>query len=744
MRFRSLTLVILLVGIVACQPLVSTEPRQVAEWQPTAAAVREPAAISTPAPTATVAAAPEIAVMEQTLPDLAVPTREPTAVPPNVFTQELSGLALPFPSTWEIVEQNSNALQLFDTTQDLFVSILVEVQEDESDFDSVLQQIIDNPFIVEEGEIAVTDQFETPFGGDGMAQVAVLDQLDEEAEQIQLWVAYVDIAPRTLTMLVFGTPTTIENRQTTLRTMLSNASVGEKQLFGLNREETLVLQGFDPAVEGLDPARTEGSAAGYVGLLYRGLVRLGPDLQVMPDLAGDWTVSEDGTVYTFTLRDNIAFFDGEPITADDVVYSWERATDPETESRTASTYLGDIVGVREKLAGEADSISGVRAIDERTVEVTLDGAKPFFLAKLTYPTSYIVDEGSVDAADDSWVFEPNSSGPYGIKEYTEGEALIFERNEGYHTPALTENVVYLVAPAGSPVSLYEAGEIDVVYLGGETAAEVRRPSDERHSEWVSTTSLCTTLLQVNNSLPPFDDLLVRQAFAQAVDKEMVGEIVSEGTNVIAQTILPPAMPGYSADLAADIDGLLGFDPEAARASLAASSYADSLPPVTILAAGFGDSERDDLNAIVTNWQEILGAEVNIEFLDPINFDDLIEEVPGHLVSYGWCADYPDPENFLDLLYYSESDFNQAGYNNPEVDALLEEARSEGDPAVRLELYQELERLMLEDVAAIPLQHNVTDALVKPQVEGFVLLPIGAPIVDLLAVVPQEDNSGEEE
>lgn len=741
MKPTFITLTILLLSMVACQPSVSTEPRQVSPWQPTAAAEREPAATNTPAPTATVLA-PPLFDTEQPVPDLAVPSREPTAVPPNVFIQELSGLSLPFPSSWEVIEENSTTLQLLDPVQNIFITIGSEVQEEGVDFDSFLVELVENPFINEDGQVVIVDQFEVPFATDQTAQVAVIERLDNDVEPIQIWIAYAESDPRYFSLVAFGTPTAIENRQATLRTLLAGVSFGEKQLFGLNREETLVLQGFDPAEEALDPARTEGSAAGYVGLLYRGLVRLNPQLQVVPDLAADWAVSEDGTVYTFTLRDGIAFQNGEPITADDVIYSWERAADPETDSRTANTYLGDIVGVKEKLAGDADTITGIRALDERTVEVTLDSSKPYFLAKLTYPTSYIVDEDSVDADDDGWLYEPNGSGPYGIKEYREGEALIFERNDAYHTLALTEHVVYLFARAGSPISLYEAGEIDLVYIAGETAEEVKRPSDERHEEWVSATSMCTTFLQVNNTLPPFDDVLVRQAFAQAVDKETLNEIVSEGTHVIAQTILPPAMPGYSATLATEMDDLLGFDPEAARASLAASSYADNLLPITILASGFGDSERDDLNAIAANWEEILGAEVAIEFLDPLSFDELVEETPGHVVSYGWCADYPDPENFLDILYFTDSDFNKARYSNAQIDELLVEARMENDPVARLALYQELEQLMLEDVAAIPLQHSVSDALVKPTVEGFVLIPMGAPIVDLLAVVPQEAGAEE--
>ena len=171
-----------------------------------------------------------------------------------------------------------------------------------------------------------------------------------------------------------------------------------------------------------------------------------------------------------------------------------------------------------------------------------------------------------------------------------------------------------------------------------------------------------------------------------------------------------------------------------------SSYADGLPPITIAASGFGDTERDDLNALVENWRDVLGVDVTISFLDPINFSQVVTEEAVQMVSYGWCADYPDPENFVDLLYYTGSEFNVSGYSNAEIDALLEEARVELDPALRLSLYQEIESLLLTDVAAIPLTHGVSDALVNLRVQGFVLTPMGAPVLQLLSFATE--NGGE--
>jgi ABC-type transport system substrate-binding protein len=198
------------------------------------------------------------------------------------------------------------------------------------------------------------------------------------------------------------------------------------------------------------------------------------------------------------------------------------------------------------------------------------------------------------------------------------------------------------------------------------------------------------------------------------------------------------MPGYDVALAEEQAATIN-NIEAAQAALAASAYADGLPPIIISAGGFGDSDRDDLNAMIEMWREALGAEVSVEFLDPIDFKELLDEERGHMVSYGWCADYPDPENFLDVLYYSNSEFNVGGYTNPEVDVLLAQARVELDVATRLGLYQQIERLLLEDAAAIPLSHGVSDVLVNERVSGYVLSPMGARIMPLLSLT----TAGEE-
>ncbi len=730
---------LLLVAAAACRPTAAENgPQAIVNWEESPQAERAPVEPPTPFVPPTPEPLPTVASQVVEPGDDPIPTMVPTPVPAGVYVKESDGFTFHYPPDWEVLENSGDNLLLRDNDLGVFLSLISSFKDEESSYDAFLEEFTSDGFRDSWGlsEISVVKEEEVPFADDRTAQAAWLDGTSDDGREMHFWLAYAETETRVFTFFVFGEGDSLAARQASVKQMVAQAEVGEIRLFGQDRAETVVMLGGDPVARQLDPARTTGSAAGHVGMLYSGLVRLSPALQVEPDLAESWQISADGTAYTFTLREGLTFASGRPLTTADVKASWERAADPDTGSTTVATYMGDIVGVSEKLAGEADEISGVEIVDDRTLVVTLDGPKPYFLAKLTYPVSFVLDVETVDANDENWVYQPDPSGPFTLLEYREGEVISFKSNAAYHTPPQIGGVVNLIGRVGSSISLYEAGEIDIAYLGAIDAEQVRQPSHELHDQWVSTTSMCTTFIQMNNQNAPFDDVNVRRAFALTVDKEGLNDLVSEGSNLVAATIFPPAMPGYTQ---ATADASLTYDPEAAQAALADSAYADGLPPITLAASGFGDSERDDLNALVENWRDVLGAEVTITFLDPINFTEAVRAETVHMVSYGWCADYPDPENFVDVLYHTDSEFNVSGYSNPEADALMEEARVELDPARRLSLYQEIEQMLLNDVAAIPLAHSVSDALVNPRLQGFVLTPMGAPVMHLLSFAPENGS-----
>ncbi|MCA9944291.1 MAG: ABC transporter substrate-binding protein [Anaerolineales bacterium] len=486
----------------------------------------------------------------------------------------------------------------------------------------------------------------------------------------------------------------------------------------IDRDDAIFLLGGQPRT--LDPAKTLGGPDGPLGLIFSGLVTLDTDLQVQPELAAGWQVSEDGRIYTFYLRKNVLFHDGRPFTAQDVIFSWERAANPDTGSDTVQTYLGDIAGIQAVIDGQTEQISGLRAIDDYTLEVQLTAPVVYFLQKLAYPVAFVVDSETVDGRN--WEYSPNGTGPFRLQNWEDDEEIILVRDDSYYLePARVRHIVYDLGP-GLPLSLYEAGDIDLVGVGGATLDRVEDPNNRLHDQLQLGVSLCTSTIGLNTQIAPFDDVRVRQAFNYALDKELLIETFSGGDALVATGSLPPGMPGYTAVSTRGYP----FDPAKANQLLDAAGYADraTFPVLTYKTSGYGDVGGYE-TAVITLWQETLGITIQPVVVDPfIYYDELYAGSTGNLYSSGWCADYPDPQNFLDILYHSESTQNIGRYVNPQVDALLAQARIERDVAVRLGQYAEIERLIVADAPVVFVSHSLQAALVSPDLDGFVLTPLG--------------------
>ncbi len=469
---------------------------------------------------------------------------------------------------------------------------------------------------------------------------------------------------------------------------------------------TLRLLGAQPRT--LDPALVEDAvSAQYVVEIFSGLVALDAELQVVPDLAQRWEASPDGTTYTFLLREDARFHNGRGVTASDFKYSLERACDPRTGSTIAGTYLGDIIGAKEVLAGQRDGVSGVEVVDDRTLRITIDAPRTHFLAKLTYSTAFVVDREQVEQPD--WLERPNGTGPFRLAEYGT-QRIVLERNERYYREGpLLERVIFFLS-GGSPVSMYENGEIDVTVVGPADVERVRDPSNPLHAELSTVPQLDIQYLGFDVTQPPFDDVRVRQAFALAVDREKITDVVWKGMRLPAEGIVPPGMPGYQRD-----GPLLDHDPQRARDLISESRYEEvsRLPPITLSIGGTGVELDPVTEALVAIYRENLGLEIPVE-----RVEDVFAERPQFFLS-GWIADYPDPENFLDLLFHGESGLNHTNYSNFQVDQLLEEARIEQNTQRRLQLYQQVEQLIAADAPWVPLWHSVDYVLTKPYVEGAV-------------------------
>ena len=487
---------------------------------------------------------------------------------------------------------------------------------------------------------------------------------------------------------------------------------------GIPLDQAIVYSGGESAnLRDYDPATTYSAGD---KLVFSGLVSLDTNLNIRPDLAETWEVSADGTVYTFHIHPNAKFHDGRDVTAQDVVFSWERAASPELQSDTVLTYMGDIVGVREKYFGEADSISGLKVIDEKTLQVTIDAPKPYFLMKLTFPTSYIVDEGNVSIGEE-WVREPNGTGPYKLREWRSYEYIVYEANRDFYLGAPSIPYVVYKLYAGDDVRLFETGEVDLAGVGLYDVERMLDPNEPLNRNLVSGVNLCTNYVTFDATQPPFDDVNVRKAFSMAFDRQRYIDVLYRGLVLPAVGLYPPGLPGFDYGL----EGL-PFDPEGARELLKQSKYGgpEGLPEIVYTNSGIGSYVGGSVAALADMWQQYLGVTIKVENLDyNFYYEQIFSGNHGQIFDGGWCADYPDPENFADVLFHSGVPQNHGGYSNPELDALLESARVEPDVTRRIDMYQQAERIIVDDAPVLFLTHSLSYQLVQPYVKGFVYTPI---------------------
>lgn len=510
------------------------------------------------------------------------------------------------------------------------------------------------------------------------------------------------------------------------------------------RAPILRLLGSDPPT--LDPhLATDAGSASFIVEIYSGLVTINPDLEIVPDIATSWDISPDGTVYTFHLRDDVLFHNGKPVTAHEFKWSIERACAPETGSPVADTYLGDIVGCRAKLRGQVDEVAGVEVVDEYTLRITIDAPRHYFLAKLTYPTAFVLERDNVatDRPGHPWTDNPVGTGPFRLAKYIQGEELVLVRNIYYYgepKPQL-ERIEFGIA-GGSPLILYETDQLDSTPVGLQDLDRVTDPNDPLNKELMIVRQLSTSYIAFSVDQPPFDDPEVRLAFIMAVDRQKIIDVVLLGAVEMAKGVLPPDMPGYD-------PGVQGipYDPERARQLIAESKYGsqdeagnryfsvENLPEVILNVSGGGGAPPRAIEATLEMWRINLGVEVMLRQVDYALFlvDVCQDPNPYQMFTLGWIADYPDPQDFLEILFHSKSLDNHTGYGSSEVDRLLDRAATEPDAAVRIELYREAERLIIQDAIWMTMTHGKSYILTKPWVKGLIHPPMVIPRLKYVSI-----------
>ncbi len=482
----------------------------------------------------------------------------------------------------------------------------------------------------------------------------------------------------------------------------------------------------------IDPARPADQQSNTViNLVFAGLVRLDSNLDVQPDGAEDWDISADGRIYTFHIRQDLKFGDGSPVTAHDFLYSINRALAPETASYGAPALLQHIVGAAEVAKGRAPTASGIRVLDDYTLEIELDAPLAYFLAQLTYPHTFVVPRKLIESQGAGWTQRPYGTGPFRVREWRHNEQIILEANPHYWrgTPGVATIRMPFFQNVDVAYDLYRQGNLDI--MGGiqsgvpaERIAEVRGLSDLK-----TTNTIAVGYIGFNNRQAPFDNVAVRRAFALSVDRNVLANQVLAETVIPTERILPPGMPGAQLPITG-----LSFDPVGARAALGFAGYSSgqALPPITLTYSTVGDNPRV-AHALQTFWRDTLGVNVALQGLSLSNFierlDQTFKQPESGLQMYLsiWNLDYPDPHNFLSQQLRSNSPYNNGHWSNAEFDTLVDRADrlgEQGQHDERLRLYNQAEQIAIEQVGWLPLYNPEIHVLIHPRVQGITLTPLG--------------------
>ncbi len=691
-------------------------------------AAPSPVPQSSPMPSATTSSSPQTDFpLRPTATLYATPEAEPGA-----FNNLDYGVNVQYPIDWTTQPGDSPDILTWFTSGDgrVFAALVVGSFASNQTLQDAADQLRQS-MVTGLNDIKVVSDQSTKIGEGLEAWTSIATAARKDGSLLKVNLTTTTHSGHTYTFLIFGAPSAIDSNQSDIQGLIDALKFQPAIRYGIPRDQAMFLAGGESRnPREYDPATTHGSGD---KLIYSGLVSFDPHLNLVPELASTWEATS-GITYTFHLRIDARFHNGRPVTTQDVIYSWERAADPKTNSDTVLTYLGDIVGVKDMRDSKADHISGLTAIDDHTLQVVIDQAKPYFVLKLTYPTAFVVDRQNIESGLD-WYRTPNGTGPYRMIRWDSFKLLMYERNDDYYLDL--PQIQYVIEPlfTGVGIRLYESGDID---MAGVSLADVPRfqdPKEPLHNELVSGVSLCTGYETFDVTQPPFDDPKVRQAFSLAFDRQKYIDVVLHGQSLPAEGLYPPGLPGFNIDLKG-----LDYDPVRARQLLSESKYgsAANLPLIIYTDGGSGSDIGPGLAAEAQMWQQNLGVTITIQNIEPDKYsDELHAGRHGQIFGGGWCADYPDPENFADALFHTGAQQNLGHYSNPEVDKLLEQARTEQNVTKRMALYQQAEQLIVNDAPALFINHSLSHVVVKPYIKGYVLTPIDVPLQRYLSIDPSK-------
>lgn len=495
----------------------------------------------------------------------------------------------------------------------------------------------------------------------------------------------------------------------------------------------------------IDPALNSAvDGAIMINHMFEGLVKWVDDGEgnavTAPGQAESWekVVNDDGTVtYTFTLRDGIKWSDGQPVTAADFEYTWKRLANPETAADYC--YMIDMVqGYADVASGAADPDTlGIKAIDDKTLEVVLSYDCPYFEEIMAFPATFPVRQDMVEG-NEQWTYDPATyigNGPYKMAEWSHNAYILAEKNENYYD---YENLgpdtirFTLLDDANAMLTAYNSGELDFIEnFPTDEMANYLASGEITVADYLGTYYVC-----FNTEDEVFSDPLIREAFSLAIDRNYIVENVSQAGEVPATAYVPSGVndaAGPSGDDFRTVGGeyysVAAEDYEAncekARELLAEAGYPNGEGfPTVEYTYNTDDKHKAIAEALQNMWQEVLGVTVTLSNQDWNVFLESRKQGDYQIARNGWIADYNDPCSFLDM-WYTDGGNNDAQYSNPEYDALIDQAKATSNQEERMAAFHAAEDILIEqDSVLAPIYFYTQPYMLADDIQGMYYTPLG--------------------
>jgi oligopeptide transport system substrate-binding protein len=494
----------------------------------------------------------------------------------------------------------------------------------------------------------------------------------------------------------------------------------------------------------LDPARSNLSVENSVNKsLFQGLFTYDENLKLVPNLATDLPtgdnggISANGLTYTVKIPDDARWSDGSALTANDFVYSLKRALDPKLAGPYVS-YFYSLVGAKDyatalgtpsapKTPSDSDLNAlrdkvGVTAKDKTTIVYQLTEPNPSFLNQLALWTSYPVKQDVVEKFGDKWTEAEShvGNGAFTLASWDHGSKIVLEANPNYsgkEKPILSRIEYNIIADDTAAYASYLAGELDVVTVPPSVRKDVTSPASGLNDQLRRQPELGTFGMFMNQAMKPFDNVNVRKAFAQAIDRDALIEGVLQGAGQPATSWIPPGMPGYNAGAAKSLE----YNVANAKKSLDAAGYKDGagFPTVTFLFAT-SDTNRIIGQFVQAQLKQNLGINVELEFVDGPVFGQRFNSNQQQVTIIRWGAEWPYPDNWLPGLFGTGVPNNHTGYSNAAFDEIMKKAAANTDDHERLALYDAGQKMIVDDAVISPLFYRENFILTKPFVKNLIL------------------------